>query len=96
MFDLPVKTRRERKAASKFRSDLQDQGFEMCQFSVYLRFCGSKRQVEALTGKVGQMAPNHGSVYILCFTDKQYENIVAFEGGRQQDKWENPGQYALF
>ncbi|WP_197387472.1 CRISPR-associated endonuclease Cas2 [Ralstonia pseudosolanacearum] len=39
MFDLPVGTKAERKAATSFRHFLQDQGFEMAQFSVYMRFC---------------------------------------------------------
>ena len=37
MFDLPVIEREERKAATAFRNDLLDMGFEMSQFSVYVR-----------------------------------------------------------
>ena len=31
-FDLPAETKLERKAASRFRKDLLDNGFAMCQF----------------------------------------------------------------
>ena len=41
MFDLPVTTKPERKEASAFRNYLLDLGFEMSQFSVYLKFCAS-------------------------------------------------------
>ena len=44
LFDLPVLTKRERKDASDFRKFLLDQGFEMCQLSVYMRFCAGKEQ----------------------------------------------------
>ena len=42
LFDLPVGTKKERKAANRFREKLRDLGFEMSQFSVYLRFCAGK------------------------------------------------------
>ena len=42
LFDLPVGTKKERKAATKFRKFLLDQGFEMSQYSVYMRFCAGK------------------------------------------------------
>jgi CRISPR-associated protein Cas2 len=45
MFDLPVVEKAERKAATAFRNTLLDQGFEMSQFSVYMRFCTSSAQV---------------------------------------------------
>ena len=46
MFDLPVGTKAERKAATRFRQSLLDDGFEMAQFSVYLRFAESKEKAE--------------------------------------------------
>ena len=46
MFDLPVVEPQERKAATGFRNALLDMGFEMTQFSVYLRFCSSYPQVQ--------------------------------------------------
>lgn len=46
MFDLPVDTKANRKAANDFRHRLLDFGFERCQFSVYLRFCEGRDQAE--------------------------------------------------
>ena len=48
MFDLPVLTKQERKDANRFRKFLLDQGFDMCQLSVYLRFCAGKEQAAGL------------------------------------------------
>ncbi|HCV80975.1 MAG TPA: CRISPR-associated endonuclease Cas2, partial [Zunongwangia profunda] len=41
-FDLPTETRSERKAATRFRKQLLDDGFGMFQFSIYSRFCASR------------------------------------------------------
>ena len=70
LFDLPVLTKKERKDATKFRKFLLDQGFDMCQLSVYLRFCAGKEQAEAYTKRVESALPPSGNVQIIYFTDK--------------------------
>ena len=45
-FDLPTDTKKERKAASLFRQNLLKDGFTMFQFSIYIRHCGSKENME--------------------------------------------------
>jgi len=96
LFDLPVIDPEERKLATKFRNFLLDQGFEMAQFSVYIRYTSGKDAVEALTQKVSATIPPNGKVDILQFTDKQYENIVSFRGGGQGEKKQSPDQFLLF
>lgn len=96
LFDLPVGTKKERKAATKFRHVLLDLGFEMSQFSVYLRFCAGKEQAETFMRKVGEKVPSTGKVHILCFTDKQYETMVCFDGRKRERGRKNPEQYVLF
>lgn len=96
MFDLPVGTAEERKAANGFRHHLQDLGFEMAQFSVYMRFCVSSHQAETFTKRVEQALPETGKVNILFFTDKQYERILSFFGRSSATKKPQPSQYDLF
>jgi CRISPR-associated protein Cas2 len=96
MFDLPVGTSTERKAAQDFRLALLDMGFEMSQFSVYMRFCTSAAQIETLCKKVEYSLPSGGKVNVLQFTDKQYERIISFVGGKKQRALENPEQFTLF
>jgi len=96
LFDLPVGTKKERKAATGFRKFLLDLGFEMSQYSVYMRFCAGKEQAEGYTRKVDGAVPATGKVHIVCITDKQYENIVTFDGRRREAARKNPEQYALF
>ena len=95
LFDLPVMTKKERKAATKFRNFLLDEGFEMSQFSVYLRFCAGKEQAEVLTKRVGKNVPETGKVHIVFFTDKQYEGIVCFDGRKREPARKNPEQFVL-
>ena len=71
MFDLPVLEKVERKAASDFRKTLLDMGFEMSQFSVYLRLCTSHTQLDTYSKRVESVLPKGGKVHILQFTDKQ-------------------------
>lgn len=96
MFDLPVTSKAESRAATKFREFLLDEGFEKSQFSVYARFCSGKEQFDAYIRRIEANLPSQGEVHILTFTDRQYENIVRFSGRRQRKQQKNPGQLALF
>lgn len=96
MFDLPVIEKKERKAATDFRNGLLDMGFEMSQFSVYMRFCTSQTQVDTYCKKIEQGLPSGGKVNILQFTDKQYERIISFHGITKQAANKSPDQFDLF
>lgn len=96
MFDLPVITKAERKAATHFRNTLLDLGFEMSQFSVYMRFCTSPAQIETYCKYVESALPEGGKVNILQFTDKQYERIITFHGSAKQPAKKSPDQFDLF
>lgn len=96
MFDLPVVAKAERKAATDFRNALLDMGFEMSQFSVYMRFCTSAAQIETYCKQVEAALPEGGKVSVLQFTDKQYERIVSFHGATKQPANKTPDQFDLF
>ena len=96
LFDLPVGTKKERKAATKFRHTLLDLGFEMSQFSVYLKFSAGKEQAEALERHVEAAMPPSGKVHVVQITDKQYENIRTYRGRKREPSPKNPNQLALF
>jgi CRISPR-associated protein Cas2 len=96
MFDLPVVEKVERKAATDFRKALLDMGFEMSQFSVYMRFCTSPAQIDTYCKRVEQVLPKGGKVNILQFTDKQYERIINFHGKAKLPPNKTPDQFDLF
>lgn len=95
-FDLPVGTAKQRKGATRFRLKLLDLGFEMTQYSVYLRFCAGKEQAESYERRIEEEMPAAGKVHILAITDKQYENIRTYRGRKREQNLKNPDQFALF
>ena len=96
LFDLPVTTRKQRKAATQFRQHLLDLGFDMAQFSVYQKWLVGKEAAMRMVNKVRLKLPSDGRVHILVFTDKQYENIITFHGKIDGPKNKNPTQFELF
>ncbi|MDD9909555.1 MAG: CRISPR-associated endonuclease Cas2 [Ahrensia sp.] len=95
-FDLPVETKKQRKAATKFRNFLLDQGFEMSQLSNYMRFCNGQEQFDTYARRIEANLPESGHVFLFQFTDRQYENIVRFSDQSRRSRRKNPGQLALF
>jgi CRISPR-associated protein Cas2 len=96
LFDLPVGTKRERKAANGFRHALLDLGFEMSQFSVYIKYSAGKEQVDALARQIEGAMPTSGKVHMVQITDKQYENIRTYRGKKREPSPKNPDQFSLF
>ena len=71
-FDLPTDTKKERKAAAKFRKNLLEDGFIMFQFSIYTRNCPSAENAQTHISRVKGFLPEYGQVGILSITDKQF------------------------
>ena len=95
MFDLPVLTKRQRKRATKFRTDLLDLGFEMAQLSVYMKFCGGRDAADALAARVERRVPVQGRVSVLVFTDKQYGRMRVFSSGSRDSRKVERGQLLM-
>lgn len=96
MFDLPVVTKSERKSATRFRKHLLDLGFEMTQYSVYMRLLSGKERVQTVMRQVEAELPESGVVKMLTITDKQFETMVTYHGSARQARRKNPDQLALF
>jgi CRISPR-associated protein Cas2 len=95
-FDLPVLTKKERKAANDFRKSLLKDGFTMMQLSVYIRHCASAESAEMHTNRVGNMMPERGFVSILQVTDRQYGNAVNYWGRKSKPNEPSPQQLEMF
>ena len=74
-FDLPVGTKGERRAATRFRNFLKGDGFDMVQWSVYARVCRGQSMVDTHLERVTKNLPARGSVRALQVTDKQYSRM---------------------
>lgn len=90
-FDLPTETKKQRKAASDFRKQLMGDGFTMFQFSIYVRHCPSRENAEVHQKRVKNIIPQEGHVGMLCITDKQFSEIVLYDG-RVSKPPQAPGQ----
>ena len=79
-FDLPVKTKKERRKDTQFRNFLIKDGFYMIQFSVYARVCNGNDMVELHKQRLKMNVPDEGSIRVLVITEKQYENVEVLLG----------------
>lgn len=77
-FDLPVDTKKARKAAVDFRNKLMKDGFTMFQFSIYIRHCQSAEAADAHVRRVKGVLPEYGQVGILAITDKQFGSMEIY------------------
>lgn len=96
LFDLPTETKKDRRAASRFRKTLLDDGFIMFQFSIYIRFCQSQENASVHTKRIKFHLPDKGKVGIFAITDKQFERMEIFHGIEKAPKREIPQQLELF
>lgn len=59
-FDLPVKTKTQRREATRFRNFLLMDGYHMLQYSVYARVCNGmdavEKQYEAIDVLLGKLS----------------------------------------
>lgn len=79
-FDLPVKTKDERKRATDFRKFLFDDGFQMIQFSVYARPCVTFARQETHLRRIRLVVPPEGSIRVIYITKAQWEKAFIIHG----------------
>ena len=84
-FDLPTETKKDKKAYAQFRKQLQQDGFTMFQFSIYIRHCSSSENAQVHIKRVKSYLPKFGEVGILSITDKQFGSMELFYGEKPQE-----------
>lgn len=95
-FDLPVVDEKDRRIYAKFRKNLLKDGFDMFQFSIYLRHCASAENADTHIKRVKSFLPEKGKVGILRITDKQFGMMEIFEGKEQKEAKPPPQQLEMF
>jgi len=95
-FDLPTETKKDRKVYAKFRKDIVADGFNMFQFSIYLRHCSSRENADVHIKKVKKILPARGHIGIMCVTDKQFGMMEIFRGHEAVPGPETVQQLELF
>jgi CRISPR-associated protein Cas2 len=95
-FDLPTESKKDRADYAKFRKRLLEDGFDMFQFSIYVRHCMSRENAETHMKRVKGILPDKGKVGILQITDKQFGMIELYEGSERAPVVAPPQQLEFF
>ena len=82
--------------AAGFRRDLIKDGFQMMQFSVYIRHCASGENALVHIARVEAMVPPEGIVTVLKVTDRQFSDTQTFVGEKTVPPPSAPIQLELF
>jgi CRISPR-associated protein Cas2 len=96
MFDLPVKSKPQRSAATQFRNLLLDQGYQMAQYSVYVRFSPNQHTLLPTVRRIKANVPDGGEVRVLTVTDHQWSTALRFFNNHLVDQEDMPVQLAIF
>ncbi|MBX3240831.1 MAG: CRISPR-associated endonuclease Cas2 [Chitinophagaceae bacterium] len=79
-FDLPTETKKDRKIYARFRKEIMADGFNMFQFSIYMRHCASRENADVHIKRVKGILPEKGHIGIMCITDKQFAMMEIYRG----------------
>lgn len=71
LYNLPTETKKMRKDAQDFREALVKDGFDLFQFSMYIRHCSSRENAEVHINRVKRWLPEYGKVAILTDYHRQ-------------------------
>lgn len=96
MFDLPTETKSQRKRYAGFRKFLLQDGFSMFQFSIYVRNCASRENTKVHIDRIKKSLPKEGKVCIITITERQFNEILLFEGVKKTPPMPDAIQLELF
>jgi len=96
LFDLPTKTKDDRRTAGLFRKFLIQDGYIMIQLSVYARICNGKDRVEKHLKRLEQNLPSKGSIRYFEITDSQYGRMKTLIGKKAETEKFRSKQLLLF
>jgi CRISPR-associated protein Cas2 len=80
MFDMPTKTKQDKKNYREFRKYLIKNGFDMLQFSVYSKLVKNNNQAKKTVADINNYLPVKGLVRVLIVTEKQYNSMYILLG----------------
>ncbi len=96
-FDLPTKTKADKRAYTLFRRFLLQDGYDMLQWSVYARLVNGEDAIKKHHRKLTENLPKKGSVRCMKVSEKQYANMEILIGTlTQQEETVGMQQILLF
>ena len=92
MFDLPVKTKIQKRNYHRFHDFLIDEGFGMLQYSVYGRHLATRERGDSKEARVEARVPPLGQVRIIRLTEAQFSNMKIIQNLRTSSPESAPKQ----
>lgn len=75
IFDLPMLTTEDKRAYRTFRKHLLKEGFQMLQYSIYIRTCPNRSFANKFYNKIKYYSPKKGDIKLFTITEKQFEDM---------------------
>ena len=94
-FDLPVKSKKQRRDATRFRNFLLKDGYHMMQYSVYARVCNGTDSIEVHKKRLRAALPSAGAIRAIVITEKQFESIEILLGSKSECDDPKQGQHLI-
>lgn len=83
-FDLPVVTKKDKRNYVLFHNFLKKDGYDMMQFSIYVRICNGQDAVNKHIKRLSMSVPPEGSVRCMQVTEKQYAAMAVLVGEKTE------------
>lgn len=80
MFDLPIKTKIDRRNYRKFRKYIMESGFVMMQKSIYTKIVLNPTKAKTTLDNIRRNAPGDGLIQIITITERQYNQMELLIG----------------
>lgn len=85
-FDLPMKSKKERKIYTDFHKWLIKNGYIMMQYSIYTKIFSNRDACVNHIPIIKRNVPKQGQIRIMMVTEKQYANIEIIVGGESHQE----------
>ncbi|GAB3850497.1 hypothetical protein GCM10028800_21650 [Nesterenkonia populi] len=95
MFDLPVQTKAQQRAATQFRNLLLDLSCSRVQFSVYARYFPNASRSHRVVKRIEESITPGGAVRILRFSDAVWSSMKRYESEGKPELPEDPDEQLL-
>lgn len=82
LYDLPIKTKKDKRVYANFRKYLINKGYIMLQYSVYSKLFSNRDSATKHIQILKTEIPQKGNIRILLLTEKQYSKMEIILGGR--------------
>ena len=95
-FDLPTETKRDKYHYRQFVKKLEKDGFSRFQWSIFLRHCPSRENMDVHIRRVKSFLPPKGHIALLHITDKQFGMMELFMAQKKEKLPKISQQLELF